>query len=273
MPIDEYLEKVKESMNIQESLRICSGRKIDELTIELNNYCPQNCIFCSSKNCDLIPTNKPVILEFEDIMLAIRLFNPDTVRFSGGEPLKRADMLDKFTKLLYLCYDVEMILTTSGYLYENLLKHSKYNPNWILPIDSLGRLDKIRISILGFEGTHNYLTGKDDAWDRVMKTLEILFDVYDGEIEITAPAVSEEQVTEVKQVANYFNLETRITGLVPPEEMCRPNLNSVDNEQCSLGGEKCKYNKKRLILPNFKIINCAVEKLGFDCPYQDKDIS
>lgn len=228
---------------------------INELTIEASHKCGLNCLFCSSKNTifNIRPSDK---LNLEDIVSAIRKFEPKIVRWSGGEPFL---YLDKkiLEKVCCLPFPYEQIVTTNG-----------MHPNKAGKLASY--FSEIRVTILGNKQTHEKITRVRGSWNKAIQTLKTLKSKIGSEekpkLLITSPYISRSQIQEVKAIAQTFKIDTRITGLVPTPQFPRPE-SSIKNPTCSLGGEDCQYQQKRLILPNGRIIHCAVEKLGFRCPY------
>lgn len=91
-----------------------------ELTIEITNYCPHECKYCSSKttrNRDAIFIDKSVVLRF----LYKKRF--DRINISGGEPLAHPD----FYKILAWCKHAAKDVV----VYTNALTHIRYNANVI----------------------------------------------------------------------------------------------------------------------------------------------
>lgn len=228
---------------------------IDELTIEASHECTLNCIFCSSKNTifNIKSTDK---LSLRDIGKLIKRFRPKVVRWSGGEPFLylNKEILEKVSSMPF---SLEQIVTTNGMHPEETAKLAHY-------------FSGIRVTIYGRKRTHERITGVIGSWGKAIKTLQKIKkrigSRHRSRFLITSPYISESQIREVKDIAKTFEIGTRITGLVPTNQIQRPKKN-FKGSVCSLGGESCRYNKKRLILPNGKVIHCAVEKLGFKCPY------
>lgn len=94
------------------------GRRINYLRISLTQRCNFRCLYCMPK----VPFNwvpKENLLSYEELFLFAKLCmdkGVDKIRLTGGEPLVRAD-LDKFIKML-IDYksDLDLALTTNGFL-------------------------------------------------------------------------------------------------------------------------------------------------------------
>lgn len=88
-----------------------------EYTIEITEYCPHNCEYCSS---DATPDGKP--LDISVIKEYLRLRNAkagDRINISGGEPLSHP----QFWEILQHCKSI----TTDVWVYTNALSQIRHN--------------------------------------------------------------------------------------------------------------------------------------------------
>jgi len=90
-----------------------------ELTLELTNYCPHNCPFCSS---DAGPS-KSAMLPLADALRHIHSAKWDRINLSGGEPLAHPRFWAILQNCNTACADVV--------LYSNALHHVRYNAHVI----------------------------------------------------------------------------------------------------------------------------------------------
>ena len=228
---------------------------IDELTIEASHKCNLNCLFCSSRD-TLFNINPEDRLSLEKIIETIQAFKPKVIRWSGGEPFfyLNQPLLEKTSAF---DFPINHAVTTNGTLTAEAVNLAPY-------------FSEIRVSVFGDEKTHEELTRVPGSWGKAMQTLQSLKDKLKDSMAtkllITSPYISKSQMQEVKDIAEKFMLGTRITGLVPNALISRPD-DTTESDTCSQGDETCHYHQKRLILPNGRIIHCAVEKIGFNCPY------
>lgn len=90
----------------------------------------------------------------------------DLVRLTGGEPFVRQDLLE----IAHLTQDklAPMVLhvTTNGFLTDRVVRFCEQR-NKKIPLNLL-------VSVDGLKEKHNFVRGKDDAWDKVIGTLEAL---------------------------------------------------------------------------------------------------
>ena len=133
----------------------------DYLRISLTDKCNLNCIYCNPRGFNFKKLNKNEILSFDELLRLINIFTGKLgirkIRFTGGEPLVRKDIL-KFFKSVYelkLTYGFEVGLTTNGTLLEDKLKELK----------NYG-LDKLNISLDSLKPERfKYITGKNNLND------------------------------------------------------------------------------------------------------------
>lgn len=93
----------------------------DELTIEITNYCPHQCSYCSSDiTTDL---EKALFLSYSTIVTFLKEKRYEHIIISGGEPLAHTD----FYRILILCEKH----TKDVVVYSNAIKHLIYNQSVI----------------------------------------------------------------------------------------------------------------------------------------------
>ena len=68
-----------------------------EMTFEITNYCPHECIYCSSNATN--DKNIAIYLALEDVKISIEKygFGVDKINISGGEPLSHPDFYNILT--------------------------------------------------------------------------------------------------------------------------------------------------------------------------------
>ena len=94
------------------------GRKVDYLRISVTERCNFRCQYCMpDKPFSWVPREN--LLSFEDMFLFVKTAIDEgikKIRITGGEPLLRED-LDKFIKMISsYAPDIDLALTTNGYL-------------------------------------------------------------------------------------------------------------------------------------------------------------
>jgi GTP 3',8-cyclase len=103
------------------------GRKVDYLRISLTERCNFRCQYCMpEKPFSWIP--KENILSFEELFMFVKVAIDEGVtkiRLTGGEPLLREDIA-KFIKMINdYKSDIDLAITTNGYLLGNIAKDLK----------------------------------------------------------------------------------------------------------------------------------------------------
>ncbi len=103
------------------------GRKVSYLRVSVTERCNFRCQYCMpEKPFSWVP--KENLLSFEELFLFIKVGIDEginKIRITGGEPLLRAD-LDKFIKMISdYRDDLDLALTTNGYLLKPIAKKLK----------------------------------------------------------------------------------------------------------------------------------------------------
>lgn len=103
------------------------GRKVDYLRISLTERCNFRCQYCMpQKPFSWVP--KENLLNFEELFMFVKVAIDEgitKIRLTGGEPLLRED-IDTFIKMISdYKPDIDLALTTNGYLLGNMAKGLK----------------------------------------------------------------------------------------------------------------------------------------------------
>lgn len=155
------------------------GRIHDYIRISLTDKCNLNCVYCNPVTYNYKKLRKKNILTYDEIIRLIKVFLIDfeikKIRFTGGEPLIRKDIITFFEKLYDVrCkYDFEFCLTTNGTLLEDK----------IFLLKELG-LNKLNISIDSLN-TEKFeqITGKD-VIKSVIRSIDIAEELRFDELKI-----------------------------------------------------------------------------------------
>ena len=103
------------------------GRRVNYLRVSVTERCNFRCQYCMpEKPFSWVPTEK--LLSFDDLFKFIKVAIDEginKVRITGGEPLLRED-LDRFIKLIHdYKPDIDLAITTNGYLLSNVAQKLK----------------------------------------------------------------------------------------------------------------------------------------------------
>ncbi len=145
------------------------NRVHDYLRISLTDKCNLNCIYCNPRSLKRSLLHQNELLSYEELLKLIRIFlqsfDVKKIRFTGGEPLARKDILQFFEKVCYLKkdYDFEIGMTTNGTLLEkNLDALKKCALNKLnISLDSLNR-EKFS-AITGEDKLHSVIRAVEKA--------------------------------------------------------------------------------------------------------------
>ncbi len=147
------------------------GRKVDYLRISLTERCNFRCQYCMpEKPFSWVP--KENLLDFEDLFKFVKAAIDEgitKIRLTGGEPTLRAD-LDSFIKMI--CDykpDIDLAMTTNGYLLKDIAHRLKDAglKRLNVSLDSLN--PKTAAIIAGKDVLDNVLAGIEAALDAGLK--------------------------------------------------------------------------------------------------------
>lgn len=143
------------------------NRTHDYLRISLTDKCNLNCIYCNPKTLQRSSLHQSELLNFEELIdlttIFLQSFGVKKIRFTGGEPLARKNILQFFEKVSRLKndYDFELGLTTNGTLLEKNLEILKQF-----------RFDKLNISLDSLNRKKFEAITGNDSLNNVLRSIE-----------------------------------------------------------------------------------------------------
>lgn len=169
------------------------NREVDYLRISVTQRCNFRCQYCMpEKPFEWTPKEK--LLSYEQMFSFIKVAIDNgikKIRITGGEPLVREN-LDEFISMIYnYKKDIDLALTTNGYLLENQIKKLKK-----------AGLKRVNISIDSLEKeTFWYLT-KKDVLEKVKKGIDAAID--EGlEVKLNSVILKNINENEIMSLYNY----------------------------------------------------------------------
>lgn len=145
------------------------GRVINNIRIIANVTCNYNCIFCHSEGYYHCSRNSQPALSVEDIRKigsVARLFEIDSVKLTGGEPLLHPD-IDKIISALNDLGFKDISLVTNGSLLEKFAERLKQSG-----------LTRINISLVSLkEDRYDAITGTKGMLPKVLRGIKLARDV------------------------------------------------------------------------------------------------
>lgn len=140
----------------------CNSKKIQmptDVSVITTYRCQMRCKMCNI-------WQNPTKIEEEIKPQELEIL-PDNLKFAnvtGGEPFLRNDIEDIVSVLFTKASRI--VISTSGYWVEKTIRLAEKFPN-------IG----VRVSIEGLEKTNNFLRGRDDGFERGMRTLKALHEM------------------------------------------------------------------------------------------------
>ncbi|MBO5562034.1 MAG: GTP 3',8-cyclase MoaA, partial [Firmicutes bacterium] len=182
------------------------GRKIEYLRLSVTDKCNLRCVYCMPPN-GVKSLEHSDILTFEEIESIVRILAKTglkKVRFTGGEPFVRKDVIKLIEKISHTDGIAETGITTNGILLE------KY-------IDDLKRigLKKINISLDTADGEqYRQITGFD-SFDAVISAIESAVNKgFDVKINCV-PFFAEQNYIDLAELAAKYPVSVRYIELMP----------------------------------------------------------
>lgn len=129
---------------------------LNEAVIEITDYCNFTCKHCDSDNNNSKNMTEEVFQKLLEIFKQKQVFR---VIITGGEPLLHPNILE-FARCISM-NDISVVIQTNGYL---------LSPNIINKYKEINSLE-FRISIYGMSKSHDLVTGKTGAFQKLQKTL------------------------------------------------------------------------------------------------------
>ncbi|MFP5320023.1 MAG: GTP 3',8-cyclase MoaA [Acidimicrobiia bacterium] len=137
-------------------------RVVTDLRISLTDRCNFRCTYCMPAE-GLAWLNKPELLTVDEIERVVRLFvrlGVTEVKLTGGEPTVRAELPEIVTRIRALDPDLDLSLTTNGFLLERLAR----------PLREAG-LDRLNVSCDSLLRHRFQAMTRRDALDQVQAGL------------------------------------------------------------------------------------------------------
>ena len=171
----------------------------DYVRISLIDKCNLNCIYCNPLNTLAKFESNKSILSYEELYRLIKILVRDLevkkIRFTGGEPLIRKDVMNFFKMISSLKqqYDLEIGITTNGtYLFDKLDSLKKFG------------IDKLNISLDTLNKTKFIaITGKnfvDETLSAIQKAISLRF----KSVKVNAVIIKNINDDELNNFVQYF---------------------------------------------------------------------
>lgn len=175
------------------------GRVHDYLRISLTDKCNLNCIYCNPQLPASKKLDKKEILNFDELLRLIGIFTTGLgirkIRFTGGEPMVRKDIMNFFEALSPIKDQTgfEFALTTNGTLLENNIGALKK-----------AGLDRVNISLDSLRPeVFRRITGSDKLTE-VIHSISLLEDAGFTNIKINTVVIKKVNDNEVTDFVHFF---------------------------------------------------------------------
>ena len=200
-------------MMVNNQLKDSYGRIHDYLRISLTDKCNLNCVYCNPADYNHNTFLNKQILTYEEVVRVVKIFTSmfgfKKIRFTGGEPLVRKDILNLFESVSELKKQssFEIGLTTNGTLLEDKIEYlKKYGIAKLnISLDSL-KPDKFKI-----------ITGKDN-YESVMRAIKKAEQLGFNPLKINVVVIKSINDDELLDFLDFFkdrNVNVRFIEFMP----------------------------------------------------------
>ena len=171
-----------------------------DVIIAVTSRCNAHCQMCNIWKSDVADTIEP--LHLEKLPAGVK-----TINLSGGEPFLRADLIDFVRSGRKACPKAVITISTNGYLPELIAERMR-------EIRSVDPEIRLAVSIDGIGEVHDRVRGDDGAFDRAMKTIELVAaDGFEGlRLSMTISEANADQLQGVFDLADRLGLELGIVA-------------------------------------------------------------
>ena len=185
------------------------GRVATDLRVSVTDKCNFRCTYCMpAEGLQWLP--KSHILTYEEIASLVGVFRSlgvRTVRLTGGEPTVRRDLPELVRMLRAVAPDVDLSMTTNGYLLDELAA----------PLKEAG-LDRINVSVDSLLRHRFEQMTRRDALERVLKGLKAAEDAGLFPIKLNCVVLrgtNDDEVAEFASFARDTGYDVRFIEYMP----------------------------------------------------------
>ena len=231
------------------------GRSVNYLRVSVTERCNFRCLYCMpEKPFSWVP--KENLLSFDDLFKFIKIGIDEginKVRITGGEPLLRED-LDKFIKLIHEYKpDIDLALTTNGYLLPDVAQKLKDAGLKRLNIS----LDTLKPAVASQIAQKNVLAR---VLDGIEKSLEVGLKVKINMVPLKG--VNDSEILDVLEYAKDRDIRIRFIEYMENTHASRDIEGMHGREILSV--IKSKYRIKKVgRTPNSPSFNYEIEENGY----------
>ncbi|NPA61487.1 MAG: GTP 3',8-cyclase MoaA [Epsilonproteobacteria bacterium] len=144
------------------------GRVVNYLRVSVTERCNFRCQYCMPEK-PFSWTPKEKLLSFKELFLFIKVAideGVNKIRITGGEPLLRDD-LDRFISMIHnYSSDIDLAITTNGYLLDTVAERLKR-----------AGLKRLNISLDSLKPEVAHKIAQKDVLDRVLKGIDMALEV------------------------------------------------------------------------------------------------
>lgn len=199
-------EKTSEAVAL---LRDRFARRVDYLRVSVTDRCNFRCMYCMPEEGDPY-SSQPELLSVDEFVSIIEVFatrGVRKVRFTGGEPLVRADVPELIKRVKEVEGIEHVALTTNGFLLGRAAKRLKE-----------AGLDSLNISLDSLKAERFAKLARVDALERVQRGIEQALEAGLSKIKLNAVIIrgfNDDEIIELVEYALSLGVIPRFIEFMP----------------------------------------------------------
>ena len=184
------------------------GRTVNYLRISVTDRCDFRCVYCMAEDMEFVPRKQ--LLTLEELVFIARAFaelGVSKIRFTGGEPLIRRNVMSLFESVGKLDGLKEMVLTTNG----------SQLPKYATALKAAG-LKRINISLDSLKADRFERITRTGKLDQVMAGIDAALDADFDKVKLNAVILknrNHDEVCDLVQFAVDRNMDVSFIEEMP----------------------------------------------------------
>ena len=185
------------------------GRVADDLRISVTDRCNFRCVYCMpAEGLPWLP--KASVLQIDEIERITGIFlslGIKTIRFTGGEPTLRKDLVQIVAAVRKIAPSADLAMTTNGYLFEELAA----------PLADAG-LQRVNVSVDSLMAHRFAEITRRDALDKVFRGLRAAHDAGLGPIKLNCVVVrgrNDDELVDFAELSRQTGYQVRFIEFMP----------------------------------------------------------
>lgn len=175
-----------------------NNRKLNEVTLEIIQKCPNYCMFCSS-NSSIEKTNSLSYDLLMPVISDLKTLGVKQINISGGEPLIHEEIISILKEINK--HNIDINLYTSGVVLDANGNHASISESLISELSNL-KINKVVFDLQTINNErYNQLMGTKDNLSKALKSMRLISKHFNTEAHFIPNKVNQEDLEDLLQFA------------------------------------------------------------------------